>query len=197
MAEPAQAPPVARVRARRRIVVDAPDLVSATDLADRLRAYAPLLSSNGDGCRLTIPHAGGRDAVRTMLASVEQWARHWDLAEVPVGIGERTYTLDSRRTAAPRRPDRPRPKLLFFHSPRSGQCRRAEALVAQVLQRRRNHDTFELVRVSVDRRPDLAERLGVDEVPAVVVIDGGEVAARLRTPRHSHEIEHALRRWLR
>jgi hypothetical protein len=32
--------------------------------------------------------------------------------------------------------------------------------LAQVLQRRRNHESFDLVRVSVDERPDLAERCG-------------------------------------
>jgi len=45
--------------------------------------------------------------------------------------------------------------LVFFYSPLSGRCRRVEGFIAQVLQRRRNHDTFELVRVSVDLRPDL------------------------------------------
>ena len=202
MAEPAQAAPVARVRVRKRVVVDAPDLVAATDLAERLGAYGPFLSSNGDGCRVTLPRVGGRDAVRELLTRVEEWARHWDLGEVPVTIAGRPYRLEARGAAAPRpaaerRADPSRPKLLFFHSPRSGQCRRAEALVAQVLQRRRNHDTFDLVRVSVDRRPDLAERLGVDEVPAVVVIDGDAIATRLLAPRRSHEVERALSRWLR
>jgi len=35
-----------------------------------------------------------------------------------------------------------RPLLLVFTSDRNGKCRRAEGFLAQVLQRRRNHDTF-------------------------------------------------------
>jgi hypothetical protein len=45
----------------------------------------------------------------------------------------------------------PRPK------PTRRRCRRIDGFIAQVLQRGRNHGTFDLVRVSVDRRPDLAE----------------------------------------
>jgi hypothetical protein len=60
-----------------------------------------------------------------------------------------------------------KPKLVFFYSPQSGRCRRVEGFIAQVLQRRRNHETFELVRVSVDKRPDLADRFGVETVPTI------------------------------
>lgn len=173
--------------------MDAPDFVQGTDLADRLRAYAPLLSSNGgDGCRLTIPSATA-DALNEVLATAQAWAQHWQLPEVTVRVDRRPYTLGSR----PKPRAEERPKLVFFYSPRSGQCRRAEALVAQVLQRRHNHETFELVRISVDARPELAEHFGVEEVPAVVVLEGRQVAARLVAPHHSYEIEAALRPWLR
>ncbi len=40
-----------------------------------------------------------------------------------------------------------RPRLLFFFSSTSGPSRRAEGFLAQVLQRRANHSSFELVRV--------------------------------------------------
>lgn len=49
-----------------------------------------------------------------------------------------------------------RPKLLFFYTDSSGRSRRVESFLAQVLQRRRNHDTFQLYRVDCDARPDLA-----------------------------------------
>lgn len=191
--DPAHALAKPRHRTQTRVAVDAPDIVVGSDLADRLRAYGPLLSSNGDGCRLTIPDAGP-DRLRTVLATAQEWARHWELHEAQVRVGGRSFTLDSHRKpqAAPQRP-----KLLFFYSPRSGQCRRAEALVAQVLQRRHNHETFDLVRVSVDARPELAEQFGVDEIPTVVVLDGRRVAARLVSPRHSQGIESALHPWLR
>ncbi len=43
------------------------------------------------------------------------------------------------------------PRLVFFHSTMSGHCRRVEGFLAQVLQRRRNHGTFALVRVAEEQ----------------------------------------------
>ncbi|HEY2543762.1 MAG TPA: thioredoxin family protein, partial [Gaiellaceae bacterium] len=90
-----------------------------------------------------------------------------------------------------------RPRLILFYSPVSGRCRRTEAFLAQVLQRRRNHDTFDLVRVAVDRRPDLAERFLVDEVPTLVVVEGRKVRKRIVAPTGSRELENELAHWLR
>src|SRR5579859_7196752 len=52
-------------------------------------------------------------------------------------------------------------KLVFFCSERSGRSRQVEGFLAQVLQRRQNHETFDLVRVSVERHPELAARFQV------------------------------------
>jgi thioredoxin-like negative regulator of GroEL len=93
------------------------------------------------------------------------------------------------------RPD-PRPRLVFFHSPRSGRCRRVEGFIAQVLQRRRNHDTFELVRVSVDRHPDLAERFGIEQVPTICIVEGRKLRRRIVAPRGCKELEQELEWWL-
>jgi hypothetical protein len=90
-----------------------------------------------------------------------------------------------------------KPILVFLYSPTSGGSRRAEGFLAQVLQRRRNHDTFDLRRVNVEERPDLAARLGVDSVPAIVVIEGKRVRARLERPRGCAELSAALAAWLR
>ena len=90
-----------------------------------------------------------------------------------------------------------RPLLVFFHSPQSGRCRRVEGFVAQVLQRRRNHDTFEVVRVSVDRRPDLAERFGITQVPVVCVVENRKLRRRIVEPRGCRELERELEPWLR
>jgi len=65
---------------------------------------------------------------------------------------------------------KPEVTLAFFFSPRSGRSRRAEGYLAEVLQRRRNHDTFKVVRVDVDKRPDLAARFGVTALPTLAVI---------------------------
>jgi len=54
------------------------------------------------------------------------------------------------------------PRLVFFHSSLSGHCRRVEGFLAQVLQRRRNHGTFDVVRVAEEERPDLLERFKIE-----------------------------------
>jgi thioredoxin-like negative regulator of GroEL len=72
-----------------------------------------------------------------------------------------------------------------------------EGFLAQVCQRRRNHDTFELVRVSVDRRPDLAERFRVEKVPTLLVVESKRVKRRIVAPRGCRELEEQLRPWLR
>lgn len=88
------------------------------------------------------------------------------------------------------------PRLVFFHSPLSGHCRRVEGFLAQVLQRRRNHATFTVVRVAEEERPDLLERFRIETVPTLVVVENKAVAARLERPRGCRDIEGFLAPWL-
>jgi thioredoxin-like negative regulator of GroEL len=88
-------------------------------------------------------------------------------------------------------------RLVFFHSTLSGHCRRVEGFLAQVLQRRRNHSTFRVVRVAEEERPDLLERFRIQTVPTLVVLRGKEVAGRLEQPRGCREIEGFLAPWLK
>jgi thioredoxin-like negative regulator of GroEL len=88
------------------------------------------------------------------------------------------------------------PRLVFFHSTLSGHCRRVEGFLAQVLQRRRNHGTFAVVRVAEEERPDLLDRFKVGVVPTLVVVEGKAVAGRLEQPRGCREIEGFLAPWL-
>jgi Thioredoxin len=90
-----------------------------------------------------------------------------------------------------------KPRLVFFYSPTSGSSRRVEGFLAQVLQRRKNHDTFELVRVSVERRPDLAEKFRVEEVPTICVVEGQKLRMTIVRPRGCRELETQLGPWLR
>jgi thioredoxin-like negative regulator of GroEL len=90
-----------------------------------------------------------------------------------------------------------RPRLVFFYSALSGRCRRTEGYLAQVLQRRQNHNSFELIRVSVDRRPDLAERFRIDEVPSLLVVEGRRVKRRIVAPAGARELREELKTWLR
>jgi thioredoxin-like negative regulator of GroEL len=98
--------------------------------------------------------------------------------------------LTPRRTAA-------KPLLVFFHSARSGRCRRAEGFLAQVLQRRHNHETFQLYRVDTGTHPELVERFAVEKVPTLAVVEGKLVRAKLEEPRGCAQIERFLTPWLR
>jgi thioredoxin 1 len=88
------------------------------------------------------------------------------------------------------------PKLVFFYSPRSGRCRRVEGFLAQVLQHRRNHSTFDVVPVSVDERPDLAERFRVETVPTLCVVEDGRLRKRIPEPKGARSLQHELSPWL-
>ncbi|HET7137302.1 MAG TPA: thioredoxin family protein [Gaiellaceae bacterium] len=89
-----------------------------------------------------------------------------------------------------------KPRLVYFHSRVSGRCRRVDAYLAQVLQRRQNHETFAYYSVAQEERPDLLERFGVALTPTLVVIEGKSVSARLESPRSSREIAGFLAPWL-
>ena len=90
-----------------------------------------------------------------------------------------------------------KPMLVFFYAPTSGRCRRTDGHLAQALQHRGNHDTFQVVRVNVEDRPDLAERFRVSEVPTLLVVDGRRVARRIVLPRGCRDLERDLAKWLR
>jgi hypothetical protein len=66
-----------------------------------------------------------------------------------------------------------------------------------VLQRRRNHATFQLYRIEEAERPDLVERFRIERTPTLVVVEAKTVMARLETPRGCREIESFLAPWLR
>ena len=89
-----------------------------------------------------------------------------------------------------------KPGLVFFHSGVSGACRRAEGFLAQVLQRRRNHETFNLYRVAQEERPDLVRQFGITTMPTLVVVEEKTVQAKLERPRGCREIEAFLAPWL-
>lgn len=94
-------------------------------------------------------------------------------------------------------PPAEKPRLIFFYSPLSGRCRRVDGFIAQVLQRRRNHETFHLVRVSVERRPDLAEKFRVEQVPTICVVENRKLRRTIVAPRGCRELEQELEPWLR
>jgi len=109
-----------------------------------------------------------------------------DMNELPASAGP--------ERAPSRQQDKPR--LIFFYSATSGACRRAEGYIAQVLQRCHNHETFDLTRVSVDQRPDLAQRFRVDAVPTILVVTDRKVRLRVERPSGPRMLASALEPWL-
>jgi thioredoxin-like negative regulator of GroEL len=89
-----------------------------------------------------------------------------------------------------------KPSLVFFQSEASGRCRRVEGFLAQVLQRRSNHDTFEILRVDADRQADLVERFKIETIPTLVVVADKRAQAWLPNPRGCRDIEEFLAPWL-
>jgi thioredoxin-like negative regulator of GroEL len=89
------------------------------------------------------------------------------------------------------------PQLLFFYSATSGSSRRTEGFLAQVLQRRGNHQSFRLHRIEVAERPDLVERFQIEATPALIVLADKHVQARLDEPRGCAQISETLAPWLK
>jgi thioredoxin-like negative regulator of GroEL len=104
-------------------------------------------------------------------------------------------------TETPATPEQPadgqKPRLLFFYSPVEGASRRVDAFLAQVLQRRKNHETFQITRVDATKRTDLVERLRITSLPSLLVVDDRRVRARLERPRGCEDIQELLSPWLR
>jgi thioredoxin-like negative regulator of GroEL len=94
-------------------------------------------------------------------------------------------------------PKTAKPRLLFFYAPATGASVRVDGYLAQVLQRRHNHNTFVITRIDVTRHPELAERFRVSTTPSICVVDGNRVAARAEKPRGATELQQLLRPWLR
>jgi thioredoxin-like negative regulator of GroEL len=91
----------------------------------------------------------------------------------------------------------PKPRLLFFYSPTDGASRRADAWLAQVLQRRRNHETFHIHRIDVNERPELAARFRVTQTPAIYVVADNRIVGRSTRPRGSAQLAALMQPWLR
>ena len=97
----------------------------------------------------------------------------------------------------PRPQERAKPMLVFVHTQQSGRCRRAEGYLAQVLQRRRNHETFSVRHIAQEERPDLLERFRIDSTPTLVVVSDKKVRGKLVEPRGCEEIQTFLAPWLK
>jgi thioredoxin-like negative regulator of GroEL len=86
--------------------------------------------------------------------------------------------------------DDARPLLVFFFSETSGPARRMESLLAHL--ERKERERMRLHRVDVDRRPDLANRFSVSEVPTLVLVKERRIVDRLDGRVSSPRIEAML-----
>ena len=103
---------------------------------------------------------------------------------------------ESQAGLGTRHPRPTRPQLVFFHSSSSGRSRRVEGFLAQVLQRRANHETFRLYRVDTEVNLELVERFRVEAIPTLVVVEDKRVRGQLPNPRGCRDIEAFLTPWL-
>jgi thioredoxin 1 len=83
-----------------------------------------------------------------------------------------------------------RPVLVFFTSRRSGPARRMESLLAHIARKERDH--LDVRRVDADERPDLVEKFHVTEIPALTLVVGKKVVARLEGRSTVPKIESML-----
>jgi len=68
--------------------------------------------------------------------------------------------------------------------------------MAQVLQRRSNHETFKIVHIDADVRAELVERFRIETIPTLVVVADKRAQAWLPNPRGCRDIEQFLAPWL-
>lgn len=91
-------------------------------------------------------------------------------------------------------PDHSLPLLLFFTTPTSGPARRMESLLAHLARKERAR--LRVSRIDVQSSPELAERLGVGEVPALVLVKDKRPVERLEGRVSAPQIERMLEPYL-
>jgi thioredoxin 1 len=83
-----------------------------------------------------------------------------------------------------------RPVLVFFTRESSGPARRMESLLAHIARKER--DRLRVARVDVDRRPELAARFEVSDVPVLVLVRDHRAVARIDGRSSAPKIERML-----
>jgi thioredoxin 1 len=83
-----------------------------------------------------------------------------------------------------------KPLLVFFWSERSGPARRMESLLAHLARKERTR--LRVMRVDVEGQPELAERFGIVDVPALVLVKGKRVVDRIEGRASAPAIETML-----
>lgn len=84
------------------------------------------------------------------------------------------------------------PTLVFVRERTSGPSRRMESLVAWVRVTKKKR--LRVVDVDADLNPAIVEKLGVTQIPALVLLSYGEVVGRLEGRAKGQEIERLISR---
>lgn len=83
-----------------------------------------------------------------------------------------------------------KPLLLFFTASHSGPARRMESLLAHLARKER--DRLRVSLVDVGNSPELADALGVDKIPTLVLVEDRKPVARLEGRASAPQIERML-----
>ena len=86
------------------------------------------------------------------------------------------------------------PLLLFFTLPTSGPARRMESLLAHLARKER--DRLRVSRVDAEQRPELAEKLGVTDVPTLILVKDRKPVDRIEGRASAPQIERMLEPYL-
>ena len=84
---------------------------------------------------------------------------------------------DDRDHPAGREQPPQKPMLLFFTRRTSGPARRMESLIAHIARKERQRLT--VVSVDADQNSELAERLAIEQIPTLVLVQGRSPIGRL------------------
>ena len=82
------------------------------------------------------------------------------------------------------------PLLVFFTTTRSGPARRMESLLAHLARKERGR--LRISRIDADAAPEWVERLGVTNIPTLVLIKDRRPVARLEGRVSAPQIERML-----
>ena len=84
--------------------------------------------------------------------------------------------------------------LLFFTAPTSGPARRMESLLAHLARKERAR--LKVSRIDVRENPKLAEKLGVEDVPTLILVKDRRPVDRLDGRVSAPQIERMLEPYL-
>ena len=82
------------------------------------------------------------------------------------------------------------PLLLFFTSSTSGPARRMESLLAHLARKERAR--LRIARIDAAESPEWVERLGIEDVPTLVLVKGKQPVCRLEGRASAPQIERML-----